>query len=340
MRVIIKVVVAIHLVIAVGQSNGFAAKSVRSIGPCPRAFCVPKASLGSAAILVAGEAPRSAENDQSNIAPPTYIPSSQPDQWWLLKLIGYLVGTVVAPSVLIGLLLSLWLTRFVKRRSLKFLVGVVSAIITLPVGFVVYSLSLWIASFIDPAPAQDDCALRSVSKVEYRRLLAQANAQDWTVWPGLSNGILQPWPPWEVARTDSLGYERGIGERLKYAVEQLSFDHGSVDAQLAAAHAVMRSIHAEYVRVNHIPSFGAGQKFVPESIHFGYFVPQRRFAPLCLPCLVFPFTTMQVVFYRDVTDTSYFLERIVVLHGGLKYDPQKKEEQNAVCPEFPTTPQH
>jgi hypothetical protein len=142
---------------------------------------------------------------------------------------------------------------------------------------VVYSLILWIASFVDPAPAQDDCALSSVSKTEYRQLLAQAKAQDWTVWPGLSNGMLLPWPPRDV----SFGFEhRGIGERLKRAIEGLNFDHSSADAQLAAAHAVMRSIHAEFVSVYRIPSSFAGKpQFIPETVVFTYFIPQRRFAP-------------------------------------------------------------
>jgi hypothetical protein len=309
MRVIVKVVVAIHVVIGIAQSNGFAAESFPSIVRCPHAFCVPKARIGGAAILAASETPRAVDNDQSSPkkAPPTYIPSSKPHHYWLLKLVGFLVATVVAPIVLIALLLSLWLTRLIKRRSLKILVGILSAIVTLPIGFVVYSLSLWIASFIDPAPAQDDCTLRSVSKAEYRQLLAQANAQDWAVWPGLSNGIFLPWPPWFVRPGDNFGFERGIEERLKHAIEESSFDHGSADAQLAAAHAVIRSIHAEFVSVSHIPSSFAGTpKFIPESVIFRYFIPQRRFSPLCLPCLFFPFTTMQVDFYRDATDTAYF----------------------------------
>jgi hypothetical protein len=335
MRVIVKVVITIHLAIGFAQSQGFAAESFRYIKHCPDALCVLKAWVGGAAILVADETPRAIENDQPSPKqePPTYIPPSKPNQdGWLLKLIGFLVGTVIVPIVLIALLLSFCLTRFVKQRYVKVLVGIFSAIVTLPVGFVVYSLSLWMASVIDPASAQDDCALSWASKAEYRQLRAQAKAQNWTIWPGLSDGMFVPSPPWLVAPTDPLGFERGIGERLKNAIEELSFDHGSADAQLAAAHAVLRSFHAEFVNFNHIPSFAG----TPESVIFVYFIPQRRFAPLCLPCLLFRFTTMKVIFFRNAADTRYFLDRIVVSHGGLKYDPQKAEQRNAVCPEFPT----
>jgi hypothetical protein len=53
-------------------------------------------------------------------------------------------------------------------------------------------LILWGWSFHDPAPDQDNCAFGPVSKAEYRYLLAEAKAQNWTVWPGLSNGLTSP----------------------------------------------------------------------------------------------------------------------------------------------------
>ena len=50
-------------------------------------------------------------------------------------------------------------------------------------------LLLWLTSYIKWPSEQDRCAFGSVQNAEYRRLLASAKAQQWSVWPGLSNGI-------------------------------------------------------------------------------------------------------------------------------------------------------
>ncbi|MGA8611705.1 MAG: hypothetical protein WB760_08290 [Xanthobacteraceae bacterium] len=155
----------------------------------------------------------------------------------------------------------------------------------------------WGLSLIDPAPAQDNCPLKSVSRSEYLRLLAQAKAQDWTVWPGLSKGIFWPSNRWLAPPVSDQALEVSIAERLLRSIEALPFDHNSADAQLAAAHAVMRRIQAELVDVDSLVAIpGAG---MPPATLFRYYIPQRRFAPLCLPCFFWRYTTISVVFREE-----------------------------------------
>jgi hypothetical protein len=195
-------------------------------------------------------------------------------------------------------------------------------------------LGPWGLSFVDPSPAQDNCPLKSVSHSEYLRLLAQAKAQDWTVWPGLSKGIFWPSDSW-VAEPRKL-FEQSISDRLLRSIEDLTFDHASADAQLAAAHAVMRSMHADFVSVLQVDACDGCSIPAPRRVFFTYFITQRRFAPLCLPCLLWWYTTIDVRFYQDSGTGTYTLHDITVLNAGLKYDPEKDRERNAVCPELPS----
>jgi hypothetical protein len=194
-------------------------------------------------------------------------------------------------------------------------------------------LGFWAVSFIDPAPAQDDCPLRSISHDEYLQLLAAAKQQDWTVWPGLSNGIFWPSDRWLAPPLSDQAFEHAIGERLLQSIEALPFDHNSADAQLAAADAVMRSIHAELVDIQSVdatPTAG-----IPPVVIFRYYMPQRRFAPLCLPCFIWRYTTIGVFFTREPNSANDVLYRVVVQNSNLKYDPQKEQKPNTVCPELP-----
>ena len=175
---------------------------------------------------------------------------------------------------------------------------------------------------VDPAPQQDDCTFGSVANTGYRRLLREAKAQDWSVWPGLSNGLF-----WSSDHGWIGTLEARQGEYLRGSIERLTFDHGSPDAQLAAAHAVLRSMKADWVRVSEFPS---GTSTV---IQFNYYLQQRRFAPLCLHCLLWPFTTIDVSFRRTNSES---LDRVIVLHGGLEYDPRKVDRDVHACPAFPT----
>jgi hypothetical protein len=193
---------------------------------------------------------------------------------------------------------------------------------------------LWGASFIDPAPAQDNCPFKSVSHGDFLRLLAQARALDWTVWPGLSKGIFEPSDSWFAG--PSQYFEHSINERLLRSIKSLTFDHTSADAQLAAAHAVMRSMNAEFVSVLEANACNDCAIPAPRQVFFRYFIPQRRFAPLCLPCFLWRYTTIGVYFYQDARNDGYFLDHVIVLNADLKYDPQKEQERNATCPELPS----
>jgi hypothetical protein len=212
--------------------------------------------------------------------------------------------------------------RNIRRRFRKALLATLAVILGLPIVSVGTLLVLWGLSFVDPAPRQDDCTFGSVTNTEYRRLLSEAKAQDWSVWPGLSNGLFAPSDQGWIGTL-----EARQGQYLRDSIERLTFDHGSPDAQLAAAHAVLRSMKADWVRVSEIPSGSS------TDIEFTYFLRQRRFAPLCLHCLLWPFTTIDVHFGRT---NSKSLDRVIVLHGGLLYDPRKVDRDVHACPAFPT----
>jgi hypothetical protein len=209
--------------------------------------------------------------------------------------------------------------------------AVAVGILACPIGLL---LCLWAISFIDPAASQNDCALNLVSKDQYLQLLAQANAQKWTVWPGLSRGIIWPSDQWYGDPSDT--FATTVDQKLTHSVESLTFDHDSPEAQLAAAHAVMRSIGAEFVSILEAQQFHVNDTVRPATIWFTYFIPQRRFAPLCVGCLLWWFTTIDVHFDRDQTAGKPVFNRVVVLFGNLKYDPQKEKQRNAICPEFPS----
>jgi len=195
---------------------------------------------------------------------------------------------------------------------------------------------LWSLSFRDPAPDQDNCAFGAVSNAEYRRLLAQANAQNWTVWPGLSDGVFYPTDRGPLTQPDGQAFEARLAQHFRRSIDRLTFDNESPDAQLAAVHAVMRSIPAEYVSVLETPAYVLLDRYHPTSIEFTYFFPQTRFAPLCAPCIIFKYTTPRVFFHRLDKDV---LADLVVLNSDLKYTPNKEEQRNAgPCPAVP--PRH
>jgi hypothetical protein len=212
-------------------------------------------------------------------------------------------------------------------------IGLVAAIVIfLPI---VTMLGLWIASFPVWQFERDDCTFNTVSNTQYRNLLDQAKRQPWTVWPGLSDGVF--WPSDRGLRLPGPQFEEALGSRLREAVGELARDHSSADVELAAAHALMRSIGAHLASSFEIPDFPQGGRQVRTYVEFRYFLPQRRFAPLCLFCLVWRYTTIAINFQHDLIADTYQLDRIVVLHSGLKYDPDPIKERNVdtECPAFP-----
>jgi hypothetical protein len=208
---------------------------------------------------------------------------------------------------------------------------VIAAILTGPF---VLMLGLWFASF-SWAGGDDNCTIGTVSAEQYRELYRQAKAERWTVWPGLSNGLF--WPSDRGLREPSPSFEKALGDKLLEAIEQLSVDRGAADAQLAAAHAVMRSLGADYVSVFEIPDFAQNGRKVSTRVQFEYFLAQRRFAPLCLPCFVSRYSTIGIVFSHDLARNIYRFDHVFVLHGDLKYDPNPSKQRNvsSTCPAFP-----
>jgi hypothetical protein len=217
--------------------------------------------------------------------------------------------------------------RDVICRLRRVLLATLVVIVGWPIVSIGTLIVLWGLSFIDPAPQQDDCTFGSVTNPEYRRLLGQAKTQKWSVWPGLSNGLFWVSDSGMSGAQATQALESSQGEYLYRSIERLTFDHGSPDAQLAAAHAVLRSMGADWVRVSEFPSGSS------TDVEFTYFLPQRRFAPLCLHCLAWPFTTVDVHFRRAESES---LDRVIVLHGGLEYDPRKVDRSAHACPAFPT----
>jgi hypothetical protein len=151
----------------------------------------------------------------------------------------------------------------------------------------------------------------------------------------LSDGVF--WPSDRGLGLPSPQFGQALGSRLQSFVGELVGDNHSADVELAAAHAVMRSMGAYLVSVFEIRDFPQGGRQVRAIVQFRYFLAQRRFAPLCLHCLLLPYTTVAVDFEHDLIANSYRLDRIVVLHGDLKYDPNpiKERNVNTSCPSFP-----
>jgi hypothetical protein len=225
------------------------------------------------------------------------------------------------------------------EKFLNIIAITVASLIALLIGLIALAVGvpplIWLMSFIDTTPEQNDCAIGSVTKEQFQRLLREAKAQDWTVWPGLSNGIFEPSDrgikqPWPNLR-------RRQGEQLLSHIKELIVDH-SADAQLAAAHAVMRSIGAEYGRAWVRPDFRPNGQLVSAKITFEYYVPQARFAPFCVLCLPWPTTSLQIVFHHDVLSDAHALDHIDVAHSNLKGVVEKTRNVSNSCPEFPSTP--
>ncbi len=101
---------------------------------------------------------------------------------------------------------------------------------------------IWIVCFIDRFG--EKCNFGSINDVEYESISSRARAQPWTVWPDLSNGVFF------ASRGDN------IGRQLTLHIGELAGSDPSSNRQLASAHAVMRSIGAEYVQTQELPDTG------------------------------------------------------------------------------------
>jgi hypothetical protein len=222
-----------------------------------------------------------------------------------------------------------------RQRRKAFSIGVFGPLGVIIAPFILLPV-IWLSTFIDWVPAQNDCAIGSVRGDAFRDLLRRARRQGWTVWPGLSNGLFAPAERDPLRRSPSEPENKATNERLRSYIEQLAGKNASGDEQLAAAHAVMRSTNAEFDSVS--PSFDfSGQARRLEGVTFWYFLPAIRFAPVCIPCLAWWNTTIRISFKYNASIGRYTLDRIGMLHSDLKYVPVKSRHRASPCPSFPQT---
>jgi hypothetical protein len=195
-------------------------------------------------------------------------------------------------------------------------------------------VGVWLFTLLyDPAPAQDNCAFGSVSKSDFQRMLAKAKRQDWAVWPGLSNGIF--WPSVHTqAVTVMPPVDKVTNAKLLSFISRLTSKSPSTNERLAAIHALMRSMHAEYTSVSEIPDLAQHGKVLSSKVYFTYLLPQIRFAPLCVFCFLFWNTSIGFVFDHTIATDTYRLDHAGILHSGFKSDPNYEHHPKA-CPSFP-----
>jgi hypothetical protein len=192
---------------------------------------------------------------------------------------------------------------------------------------------LWAISLVDVFIPQD-CSFGSVTRSEYQKILSAARAQRWTVWPGLSNGVLVPSDRWLGGPTSS--FHDAVNYQLFGYVRELAAPGQSANRQLAAAHAVMQGIGAEYVDVHELPNME--RQGASTHVYFSYYLPQIRFAPGCVFCLVWWYTNIQVIFSHELATDRYELGKVNVLYSGLKGNAIKEGARNVplgACPALP-----
>jgi hypothetical protein len=191
---------------------------------------------------------------------------------------------------------------------------------------------LWAFSFTERF-GLEKCSIGSISGAEYQNILSRAGEQRWTVWPGLSNGVF--WPSDRGFGVPSESFKSNIDDQLLSHIRELAGADPSVNRQLASAHAVMRSMGAEYIETHEVPDMRRDR--AGSRARFTYYLPQVRFAPACVLCLVWWHTTLDVIFSHDLATDRYELQEVNVLFAGLKGSPDKNRARNVPwgsCPEF------
>lgn len=162
--------------------------------------------------------------------------------------------------------------RFFKRLGL--------AILLTTVGLYVYP-------WLDTKPEQDDCSFGSVSNAEYRELLAEAERLAETEWPSLTRAEIRkhidgggrprgiPGPD-ESVRFGSRWMNDGLSNLLAARVRSLALEQNSAEAQIAAAHAVMRASGLFMGGGNARSGYTSGSGYLLDMGRLGYFYPFLR----------------------------------------------------------------
>ncbi len=218
-------------------------------------------------------------------------------------------------------------TRRLGTTAMAFLIG-----LGVLVGLLALPGVLWIFSLVNFG-SREECSFGAVNNSDYQRLLSEAKAQPWTVWPGLSNGVF--FPSDRGFRVPSDSFNSGLNIQLLTHIRELIGAHQSTDRQRAGAHAVISSVGAEYVNVSEIADTGRPGF---SHVEFTYFLPTIRFAPACYICLAWWYTTIDVSFSHDRAANRYELDGVNVMSANLKYHPDKERARNVpkgACPAFP-----
>ena len=201
--------------------------------------------------------------------------------------------------------------RFFGRLLLALIIILIVLILLPPVFFLV--------SYLDTEPAQDRCPLGSATSAEYQQLLSKAMLQKWAVWPGLSKGLF--WQSEDWFSHPSSAYKQKVESALLNSIQELIPTGSTPDVQLAAVHAVMRSMGASYFTTVVLPERYASTRPRSTTIQFLYTIPQWRFSPYCVFC--YPFHTTEILVNFDHFSHLNFtsLGRVVVLFANLKSNP-------------------
>src|SRR5262245_14241086 len=125
-------------------------------------------------------------------------------------------------------------------------------------------------------------------------------------------------PSDRVFRSSTPAFERNLNDQLLSRIRELAGPEPSMSRQLASAHAVMRSIVQEYVTTIWVPDIGIDRNRASSLAYFTYFLPQLRFAPACVFCLIWWYSIINVTFSHELATNRYELRAVHVLHAGLK----------------------
>jgi hypothetical protein len=158
----------------------------------------------------------------------------------------------------------------------------------------------WARSFFDSE--QLSCDFNTITTKDFEKLLGQARTQPWQVEFGDLTS--------KMVRIDR-GAGRLWGEQLVHPIEDkllariqqlIPSPSLSPDDELAATHAVMRSIGAKFADV-------VDSKY-NNYITVRYTLPGRRLDPYCIGCFFWPYDMFLVEFARPHTSVITSLDRL------------------------------
>ena len=170
---------------------------------------------------------------------------------------------------------------------------------------------IWIVGFIDRFG--EKCNFGSINDVEYESISSRASAQPWTVWPGLSNGVFFA----------SSGNNKVVSSSCT-----LESCLDPIHQAIASWHPLTPSCAASAPNTSRLRNCPTRAELTPVRIFISHYLPQVRFAPACFFCLVWWYTTIQIIFSHELATDRYEFQAVNVLHAQLKYNPAKEGARN------------